>query len=474
MFLREKATGLAHAVICYKVDLQEKKLYIADPNYPGDATKTISFTETSIGTYASKTRASATGTVLFDQVCYLQISNVLDLEEMQQRWAEFENGTIGNDRFPKYKLFAGSTSGTEITDKMLVSNAEFKIVCKSEDCEAFIRGTDKLQRIYIVNSDGGDIGKADLASNGIATCTLEPADNKIGIYVAGFRADLQEYYVDFKWFTINLGKVGLTITPDPLQAMVDKPCSFIAEVKGTLPASYKLVWDFGDNTGEISTGTSQLAEHIFKKEGSYTVTCSLIDNSNSALVARATSKATIISAFVSELLDTRYLYVSLNANMQSDEGILLNPLTIDMEYKHYNNQKIKWNGLEFSLDFKYEVSNSGADPVVVSGSLSGKVSADGKVLESLIGTQKKELKSQTGGWREESVELKTVPYSDHTSDATKYHMTGSEIRAVVVGASIAWNRQNPTTGQWEVIEMRFYDFNGTSPVPTLWVDFYKY
>jgi hypothetical protein len=474
LFLRESSTGLAHAVICYKVDLKDKKLYIADPNFPGDDTRTISYSETSIGTYTSKTSASETGDVVFDQVCYIQISNILDNDEMQQRWSEFENGTIGNDKFPKYKLFVGNTGGTEITDKMLVNNAEFKIVCKSEDCEAFIRGTDRLQRIYIVDSYGGDIGKVDFASQGVATCTLKPVDNKIGIYVTGLRANLKEYYVDFQWFTINLGEVSLIITPDPLQTMVDKSCFFFAEVKGRLPASYKLIWDFGDNTGEISSGTSLLAEHTFTKEGSYSVTCSLYDNANSSLVARTTSQARIISAFVSELLDTRYLFVSLNGNMQSDEGISLNPLTIDMEYKHYDHQKIKWNGLEFFLEFDYQVPASGTDPVVVSGSLSGKVSSDGKVLESLVGYQRKELKSKTGGWREESVELKMVPYSDHSADATKYQMTGSGIRAVVAGASISWNRQNPDTGQWEIIEMRYYDFNSTSAIPTLWVDFYKY
>ncbi|HBB91585.1 MAG: hypothetical protein A2X22_08975 [Bacteroidetes bacterium GWF2_49_14] len=474
LFLRENATGVAHAVICYKVDLKEKKLYVADPNFPGDAGRAIPYTETSIGPYTSRSSASSTKDVVFDQVCYIQISNALDRKEMRLRWSEFENGTIGNDKFPKYKLFAGNTGGTEITDRMLVSNAEFKVVCKSEDCEASIIGTDKLQKIFIVNSDGGRIGTADDASHGIATCTLQPADNKIGIYVTGMRANGQEYYVDFKWFTINLGEVYLTITPDPLQAIADKPCSFIAEVKGTLPASYKLVWNFGDNTGDISSGTSLLVEHTFTKEGSYIITCTLYDNANSGLVARTTSKATIISSFVSELLDTKYLFVSLNADMQTDEGISLNPITIDMEYKHYNNQKIKWTGLEFFLDFKYELSGSSADPVVVTGALSGKVSADGKILESLAAFQRKELKSQTGGWREESVKLKIVPFSDHTGDATKYHMTGSEISTVVSDASITWKRQNPTSGEWETIEMRYLDYDNTSIIPTLWVDFYKY
>ncbi|MFA6483763.1 MAG: PKD domain-containing protein, partial [Bacteroidales bacterium] len=474
LFLRENATGLAHAVICYKVDLKEKKLYVADPNFPGDATRTIPYTETSIGPYTSRSSASSTRDIVFNQVCYIQISNALDGNEMRLRWSEFENGTIGNDKFPKYKLFAGNIGGTEVTDRMLVNNAEFKVVCKSEDCEAYINGTDRLQKIFIVNSDGVSIGQADFASHGIATCTLQPADNKIGIYVTGLRANGQEYYVDFKWFTINLGEVRLTITPDPLQAIADKPCSFIVEVKGTLPASYKLVWNFGDNTGDISSGTSRLVEHTFTKEGSYDITCTLYDNANSSLVARTTSKATIISTFVSELLDTKYLFVTLNADMRSDEGISLNPITIDMEYKHYNNQKIKWNGMEFSLDFKYELSGTSADPVVVTGSLSGNVSADGKILESLTAIQRKELKSQTGGWREESVELKTVPFSDHTGDATKYQMTGAGIKAVVTDASISWKRQNPISGEWETFEMRYLDFDNTALIPTLRVDFYKY
>lgn len=73
LFIRNSSTGSAHAIICYKIDLNEKKMYIADPNFPGSANQTITYSNDKIGPYNSKDNVKAPDAI-FDQIGYFQLT----------------------------------------------------------------------------------------------------------------------------------------------------------------------------------------------------------------------------------------------------------------------------------------------------------------------------------------------------------------------------------------------------------------
>ena len=106
------SSGGGHAMIVYRI--YHGDLYVADPNYPGNTTRVINYAKGKFQPYNSGANADdiANGNgKAFETIEYCAKTTVLSWNDLAQRWAEFKDGTIGNDKFPGYQIMYKDSQG---------------------------------------------------------------------------------------------------------------------------------------------------------------------------------------------------------------------------------------------------------------------------------------------------------------------------------------------------------------------------
>jgi len=308
-----------HAMIVYKIDVQNGILYVADPNYPNnrdlkgnETIRMINYSNGQFSPYSSAVNAGAAG-LNFTLIQYFGKRSLINWSQVGNRFTEFENGIVGNDRFPAYELFINSTNGLPLQNNYYSSSNQMNIVCKSSACETSISGTDHLQQFLVYSSLGGKIAEATSSSSGIATINLRNGKNHLGFYIMGMKAT-GSYYVDFKWLDINYNV--LYVNPASLKGIPNTDYTFYAITYKSIPSSAKLVWNFGDNTPEVTKLNDTTIVHKFQYDGTYTVSVKLTDNSTGTLIGSAYSTATISSNYSTLFIDPEHLYGQPNTAYQ--------------------------------------------------------------------------------------------------------------------------------------------------------------
>jgi len=212
VFVMNSKTLSGHAMIVYKIDLTQNKLYIADPNYPGNydftginkpVVQTISYSGGKFQPYISWTNADGS-VVTYDLIGSFGVTQYIPINKIRSRWDELLNGTIGNDRFPKYTLQT-YPDNKPVTDGLTLTADSLKVVCISSDCASGIDPTSHRQVVEITDSTGVYLGQADQTTNGIAAVKLNPGINKLGFYIQGVNGPgyTNVRFVDFKWMHIK-------------------------------------------------------------------------------------------------------------------------------------------------------------------------------------------------------------------------------------------------------------------------------
>jgi hypothetical protein len=218
----------AHAMIVYKINFTEGKLYIADPNFPNnrhantgvESIRTIDFVNGQFTPYPSSLNAGSSP-ILFDQIAYFGKTANIEWSPISNRWTEFQNGTIGNDRFPRYTLWVEDGSGYELKDGLNTDADTLIFHCKSTDCAQQITGTDHYQGVDVYNDKGALISKK--GSLGKRIIVLAPGQNKLGVYVKGAINNSLENYVDFKWINVTKESNAITIPPTKITNYYSSP-----------------------------------------------------------------------------------------------------------------------------------------------------------------------------------------------------------------------------------------------------------
>jgi hypothetical protein len=209
----------AHAVVVYKINFTEGKLYIADPNFPNnhdpktglETIRTIDFANGQFTPYPSSLNAGASP-VIFDQIAYFGKTANIEWSQISNRWAEFQNGTIGDDRFPKYTLWVEDGSGYELNDGLNTDADTLIFHCKMPSCPLFYTGTDHFQDVEVYNGQGNRIS-TDV--RGRISVVLKPGQNKLGLYIEGTGSDTLNHYVDFKWINVYKDTTANSIAIPP-------------------------------------------------------------------------------------------------------------------------------------------------------------------------------------------------------------------------------------------------------------------
>ncbi len=202
VLIRERATGAGHAMIVYKIVPSTGSLYIADPNHPNNKTRVIEYRNGALLPYSSALVAGGPGTV-FDQIGYAAKTTHIEWSKISERWPEFQNGTIGNDRFPEYTLWARNAPGSELIDTLSTYADSLMVHCRSIETPIWIADTDHYQVFEAYDGAGAYLGKGGSSNKGILPIPLKIGDNKIGFYVKGFVDNQTLEYVDFRWTNVK-------------------------------------------------------------------------------------------------------------------------------------------------------------------------------------------------------------------------------------------------------------------------------
>jgi len=184
--------GGAHAMIVYGVS--GGALQIADPNYPGNNDRQIWYENGQFEPYNSGANARS---ILdgqgeaYDLMLYFGTSALVNFENVSTRWSEFENGTIGNNRFPAYTMTYTNDNGDDVAlkDGYTTKDQTINLNISSDSPVAFY-----------VYRDGEPLNP----TQGGKEYTLLDGNNQLGIYVVGDKGNGESdwKYVDFQYFNI--------------------------------------------------------------------------------------------------------------------------------------------------------------------------------------------------------------------------------------------------------------------------------
>ena len=300
MINNSKGLG-GHALVVYKVDYANGKLYVSDPNFPnnidiatnGVSIRIIDFVNGKFDSYFTGLKAGEPG-IEMDEISYFAKTAMIDWGHIGDQWTELENKTIGNDRFPKYTLKIQNDNDKELTDQMTTEKETVDLYCQSTECTAYLKNTDHYQALDAYAEDGHRLVEGN--GQGITSIGLETGANKIGLYIMGATPTDLLHYVDFKWITIFY--YPYAISPNPLLGSPGHEYTFTAKSKGKpfYFGSPKYVWTFGDNTAQVSILSDSTVTHTYATTGDYIVKVELYDQYQDTKKSEAISNAQIRTA----------------------------------------------------------------------------------------------------------------------------------------------------------------------------------
>jgi hypothetical protein len=274
--------GGGHSVVVYKV--VGNALYIADPNYPGNTERKIIYYSGEgkfkpYNTAANRKLIDAGRGHDFEKIVYTAKSTMVPWDTIAQRWTEFKAGTIGNDKFPAYKLEYKDKDG-----KFQELKDGYVSPVKLLNMQATFGGNPPA--VISVFRDGAEL-KLDDKGN----YELNPGTNVLGIYVA-VKVGFDWEYVDFKYLKVIYG--GLTIDPPSREGETGKEYTFTAKAEDP-PAKARYEWIVDGalqetKTDVIKVNTSKLDA---SKAGPYPITCKLYDAAKPGSKALAEAAASL-------------------------------------------------------------------------------------------------------------------------------------------------------------------------------------
>lgn len=493
LVLYNKGRATAHAVIVYKIGLAERKLYIADPNFPANRdpvtgvlnvrSATYNSTAKKIEPYVTKVRVGLPDES-YNNFAFFGKYIFIDKSKIESRWTEFESGTIGNDKFPSYSII-NTTDNSVITDGYNWSTNKITFAC-SAVCDYQIHGTTNYQPYEVIDSTGTFlIQKIEpIGYNGKASLTLAPGKNKFGFIIYGSKkykvnnVDYSdEHYIDFKWITINYTGTAttLTIKPSELEATLNATYDFTAVYNGTLPSRYKCYWSF---LGEIYPKTKEndmVMKYQFKKEGYYQVTVDVFDitNPNSSVkLGSAMSQVEVKKGPLSDLYGLGGLYLKLYGECEfNNSDIKVFDFSIG-DFSMYT--KLNWSGNKFSASYSFpRLGVVAGDTTRVTGTINGTVTDDGSTITSLSITENAK-NNKTPYSHEFTISLSNFSIKKYDS-GSYYRISGFEkgaqVQGIVSGLSLKSKRFDSQSQTWNEVSLKTFKYNSTLLPASLSIEF---
>ncbi len=286
VLIRNSKDGSGHAMVVYAIGTDDGMLYIADPNYPNNRKQDGSWIDRVIQyipggltgqflPYASPRKVGEAWRT-FDQIGYAAKTSHIEWSKISERWAEFQNGTIGGNRFPIYDLYENHT-GVKFTDGFITALDTITVISESPGCAFGFLHTYWRQEIFGYDVLGKRLARTK--NSGELSLALKPGDNTFGLYLMGTAADTLDHYLDFKWMKVHRN-INLTIAsteanraPLSTPGMKNKLYTFVAKADRPVPTDGKVKyeWSFDDGLPPTSINNDSTVTHTFTQDGTFTV-----------------------------------------------------------------------------------------------------------------------------------------------------------------------------------------------------------
>jgi hypothetical protein len=442
--LTKEGTG-GHAMVCYRI--KDGKLYIADPNYPGNLDRRIEYEANRLKPYesgANWAEIEAGNSVSYDKIGYTGKTSIIDWNKISQRWTEFKAGTIGNDRFPAYTITYKNEDGDYVELK-----------------DEHIASSNLMDIIYDGVFDGSTIIYRDgkvLPYDANFNITLIPGNNLLGIYIKGKvnvgTAQESKKYVDFKYINVFYGEMTLSPASQEMDPNIAR--TFNVELGEAAPAGSYFEW-YVDGVLKQS-GHDFSISVSFPDAGEHIIICKMLDSAGKVLQqAQATAivRAKNTTAFTYNNLTALKNMTKLNLSLSGRweitkwteyEGETVYDGWLNQTIPYYNPGNpamlITWAGTSFSGELI--TSNS---VITRTERVSGTVSADGITLLSLSYTMtyvSDDLKSN-GLWHSEeeiTIKLENIPiqqliFQAATSSTFDFGISGPDMSQYI--SEVTWH-----------------------------------
>ncbi len=273
--------------------MASKLLYVADPNYPGQV-RTITYDAAAVkfDPYPTKQNANEADDHPYWGIGYYAKTSMVDWDKIGSRWTQFLNGTIGNDRFPKYILWVYDGSGYALGDTLITDADTLIVSCISAACAKCYAGTNYLQNLSIYDSNGTLLTTTN--TSGLDTLYLSPGTAVYGFAMSGGTPHAIFGFIDFRWITIV--NSTLTINPVNLNGTTDSTYLFTAS-STSLPVQAVYQWAVTDSLNTVVDSSTKTNVNTFSvqfpKAGTFTVFVNLYDTDTTKIVGRVKTTATI-------------------------------------------------------------------------------------------------------------------------------------------------------------------------------------
>jgi hypothetical protein len=205
--------SVGHALLAYKASPTTGNVWLADPNHPGDANRTVTF-DRAIGLYQPYVGATKNGvpTQSYRVVRYIPRSFVLGWDDIARRWTEFQAKTIGDvapHAFSPYTISASRGTGKMDYVKPTVTVYDDSVTIGARQEHIWMSAFDSTGTI------GAKTGTAGERRVGLAM-----GPNTIGAYAYTLDGS-DSVFVDFQRITVTRKPLALATTAGALIPLAD-------------------------------------------------------------------------------------------------------------------------------------------------------------------------------------------------------------------------------------------------------------
>ncbi len=264
-----------HAILAYK--LENGKIYVSDPNYPGDNQRYVSYSNDDFSPYSSGMNANqilADGTLSYDQILFVGTSAMINYDELDILYDEMIEGTIGSDDFPaltveyleEYDADPLLQIWNEIDESISLTSEHNSLMdCSLQNSVVLALNANLNTSVSFSIYEGttliGGPYSTDEYGYTFVELDLEVGINEFGILVT-YTDWNDTYYVDFERITINY-EGGVS---NPCEATIVGRYDFVSRSDGQVLVTYNYIeiyangtykeeYQLNDGSGYISTNT---------------------------------------------------------------------------------------------------------------------------------------------------------------------------------------------------------------------------
>ena len=162
-------------------------LYVADPNYPGDAGRRIEYSNGRFKAYETGDTRDAIElgeARTYSNIMYFGKSAVIPWYVIAERWSEFKDKTVGATQFPAYQLVYRGAGGRWMPLRE-------DTIFQSGFVTPSIQSSGSVA--WSIYRDGAEVALDSRYGVG-----LQPGDNRLGFLVT----DKNGRYVDFQYVNV--------------------------------------------------------------------------------------------------------------------------------------------------------------------------------------------------------------------------------------------------------------------------------